>query len=112
VIGTSAFTSQNNGADQGSPKFLYQGGFASSDTGSIPGFGIEGFGGGGWYGPSGNENRMNFVSVHGGGIGGYNQSGGAGITNLGGGGGGSYKDPTACAGGAGGSGFARIIYWS
>ena len=100
------------GSDQSSPKFLYQGGFTSNDTASAPGFGIEGFGGGGWHGPSGNTNRFAFTSIHGGGIGGYNQAGGNGIANLGGGGGGVYKDPTASAGGSGGSGYARVTYWS
>jgi hypothetical protein len=99
-------------ATQASPGFVYSGGWASNDTAGAPGFGIEGFGGGGWFGPSSDTNRFNFISIHGGGIGGYNQAGGNGVANKGGGGGGTYKDPTVSAGGSGGSGYARVTYWS
>jgi hypothetical protein len=97
---------------QGSPKTLYSGGFVSSSSITVGGFGIEGYGGGGNRGPSGTSQRPQFVSIHGGGTGSYNQAGGNGTANLGGGGGGAYKDPTAVAGGNGGSGYATVTYWS
>lgn len=101
-----------NSGIQASPQTLYSGGWSSTGDAASPGFGIEGFGGGGWRGPSGASNRPHYISIHGGGVGAYNTTGGAGTVNLGGGGGGSYKNSIDRAGGNGGSGYARIVYWS
>ena len=86
---------------------------AGYESKTIPGAGIEGFGGGGWGGRQTGETGTT-VSIHGGAVGsGTNSQGQTGTTNKGGGGGGgSSNSGSTRNGGNGGSGYALITYWS
>lgn len=86
---------------------------ASNDERTVPGLGIEGFGGGGWGGRSSTTGGW-AISYHGGAISnGADAAGLNGTVNKGGGGGGASGGVGATRnGGNGGSGYARITYWS
>lgn len=92
-----------------------------NSTGSMAGYGIEGFGGGG-HGASqfsvSGATPFGAISVAGGGTGGLFSSGSAnggnGTANRGGGGGGGGRPASGsnANGGNGGSGYALVVYWS
>jgi hypothetical protein len=81
---------------------------------SLPGGGVDGYGGGGQGGTANDAGTYVELSIAGGGTSAITANGTAGTVNTGGGGGAGSKQGTNTVktGGAGGSGYAAVIYWS
>jgi hypothetical protein len=115
--GTQPFINANENATYSAGSIL-QGGWTTGGTNnsySQPGAGIEGFGGGGAGSFGGTTSVKYNVYNHGGAPSlAQNANGTAGAANQGGGGSGTRSNggTPPYAGGNGGSGFARVIYWS